>query len=187
MLDLEKIVIWHVLIIWPWQPLEGLFLGFLQTVFLNKHLQSRRHQSCHVRSHAGHRRHPQGHLWRRGRPARGPSALLSVWMTALWAGHGLGARDHTHIHTAAAATTTRCPRWARHWPARPGRQNREKKQMMSWHFYCCALHWTRLSHLFPSGQLRRFSSVFPNTYCCQKTWNWNLKVKDNFYKSQVNK
>lgn len=91
---------------------------------LNWYLRSRRPRSCHVRSRAGHRRHPRGHLWRRGRPARGPLAPLSVWTTALWAGHGLGAGDHTHTHTTtAAATATRCPRRARHWPAWPGKQN----------------------------------------------------------------
>lgn len=96
---------------------------------VNWHLQSRRPRSCHVRSRADHRRHPRGHLWRRGRPARGPLAPLSVWTTALWAGHGLGAGGQAHIHTAAA-TATRCPRRARHWPAWPGKQWRRKT--MSW-------------------------------------------------------
>lgn len=105
----------------------------------DSHSQSRRPQSCHVRSRAGRRRRPRGHLWRRGRPARGPSAPLSVWTTALWAGHGLGA---AHIHTtaaaAAAATATRRPRRARHWPAWPG--SRVEKRLMSRSlFYCCAV------------------------------------------------
>lgn len=90
---------------------------------VNWHLQSRRPQSCHVRFRAGHRRHPLGHLWRKGRPARGPLVPLSVWTTALWAGHGLGVGHHAHIHTTAAATATRRPRRARHWPAWPGKQS----------------------------------------------------------------
>lgn len=106
---------------------------------VNWHLQSRQPQSCHVQSHAGHRTRPPGHLWRRGRPAQGPSAPLSVWMTALWAGHGLGAGDHAHIETTAAATATRCPRRARHWPAWPGKHSNEKVDELITFLLCTAL------------------------------------------------
>ena len=133
------------------------------------HLQSRRHRSCHVRSRAGHRRHPRGHLWRRGRPARGPSAHLSVWTTALWAGHGLSAGDHAHINTAAAAATAaRCPRWARHWPARPGKQNRDKNIELT------LLSCTALDKIitFHSGYICRSSAE--NITSC---------VRDSFYQA----
>lgn len=149
----SEIVTWNVLITWPWEELEGHLLTSSKLVqhrrfreqlnssldeVLNScsklfqgNLRSRQPQSCHVQSRAGHKRRPLGHLWRRGRTARGPSALLSVWMTALWTGHGLGTTEHTHIHTAAA-TTTRCPRWARHWPTRSGKQKQYRRQMMNW-------------------------------------------------------
>lgn len=129
--------------------LQGLWK--LKYTIVNWHLQSRRPQSCHVQSRAGHRKRPRGHLWRRGQPARGPLAPLSVWTTALWAGHGLSARDHTLIHTTAAATATRYPRWARHWPPWPRKQNSEEGD---------AQCWTRLWHLFPSSQLCRSSSIW---------------------------
>lgn len=114
-------------------------------------LQSRQPQSCHVQSRAGHRRRPLGHLWRRGQPLRGPWAPLFVWMTALWAGHGLSVRDRTFIHTAMATTTNRYPRWARHWPPCPAKQwlgkwnqvhqrkqSLEKNQLFPQIWVCCA-------------------------------------------------
>lgn len=113
-----SLVLWMVKFQCRWSysiHVQNYFKGFkglwkLKYTIVNWHLQSRRPQSCHVQSRAGHRKRPRGHLWRRGQPARGPLAPLSVWTTALWAGHGLSVRDHTLIHTTAAATATRYPR-----------------------------------------------------------------------------